>query len=231
MLIYHGTSSRYLQNILKNGLHPRKKTKNSNWRTKSGSDRIYLSHAYAPYYAMNAIGNSEVDRPVILEIDTKDFNIMNLVADEDYLEQVTRNRDNLPNNWSITRRTIHYRQRARTMGFELENGSAFDSLKYLGTCAYLGDIPPSAITRVITWNPDKLSKLTWMVMDPTITLMNYKIVGKKYRWIQALLADREPDPKDAPNIIPAMGDFPEQMEYPYEFTKEEKQYITVDKRR
>lgn len=218
MLLYHGTTSHCLDRILKEGLRPRKHTKISNWKVKSGSDRIYLSNAYAPYFAMNAINENRGDLPMVLEIDTRSFNIMNMVADEDYLEQITRRHDNLPSHWSMHQRTVYYRQRAQQMGFELDAGSAFDSLKYLGNCAYVDTIPPEAITCIVTWDTAKAWELSMMFMDPTITLQNYAFVGKKYRWMLALLMGHTPDPKDAPIMIPEMCNVPAHYEYPYELT-------------
>ena len=56
MLLYHGTSERVARNVLKHGLGPRDDTECAgNWEDHpSAGGMVYLTAAYAPYFAMNA---------------------------------------------------------------------------------------------------------------------------------------------------------------------------------
>lgn len=68
--LYHGTSERYLDSILKHGLLPRSQSNESgNWdhTVQSADDRVYLTKGYAPYFAFSAVEAGE--RWLILEID------------------------------------------------------------------------------------------------------------------------------------------------------------------
>ena len=50
------------------------------------------------------------------------------------------------------------------------------SLDNLGNAAHMGKIAPEEIEAVVEFDIDK----AWAVSDPTITLMNYKILGGGY---------------------------------------------------
>lgn len=54
LILYHGTSSKYLPSILREGIKPRKLTRQSNWKTtiESRNDMVYLTNAYALYFAI-----------------------------------------------------------------------------------------------------------------------------------------------------------------------------------
>jgi hypothetical protein len=54
------------------------------------------------------------------------------------------------------------------------------SLDHLGTCAYKGIITPEAITRVSIYDPKSNPSMTMTAADPTITPINYQIMGAKY---------------------------------------------------
>ena len=57
------------------------------------------------------------------------------------------------------------------------------SLKYLGNISYRGSIPKEAITRYCTFDTTKRPHLALTILDPTITLMNYLVIGWKYQEI------------------------------------------------
>ena len=54
------------------------------------------------------------------------------------------------------------------------------SLEALGTCAHRGVILPGAITRAVVWPHRENTRLAF-VWDPTITLVNQRICGDRYR--------------------------------------------------
>src|SRR5713226_8459285 len=86
MKLYHGTTERYLNSILKIGISPRRRRK-SNWNVKSNPRAVYLTNVYALHFANAARASGEA--ALILEIDTDDLNSTLLAPDEDYLEQVS----------------------------------------------------------------------------------------------------------------------------------------------
>jgi hypothetical protein len=71
MKIYHGTTAKVAKQSLKHGLHPRIIHGNSNWKhsdTESNPYMVYLTTAYAPYFALNAIGDKDTHFGIV-EID------------------------------------------------------------------------------------------------------------------------------------------------------------------
>lgn len=171
MKLYHGTSARHLRRILESGIQPRGKRK-STWEHASRPDAVYLtSGAYAVHFAKNAVRGSE--DVLIVEVEITCLTYSQLVPDEDCLEQVTRT---CP-EWSHIGRTMA----ARTKWFRdrLHEFQAHwaDSLKCLGTCAYLGNIPQAAITQAITIR--NTHPILWLV-DPSISILNYQILGPQY---------------------------------------------------
>lgn len=185
MILYHGTSERYVQNILDKGIIPRGRERRGNWQhtVPSNSKTVYLTEAYGPYFAFNAVPRGKVKnlpRAVVLEINTSLLDETKLVADEDAIEQATRNRDHLPKTWDMKKRTRYYRDKAWAVPYE-------NSLRALGTCGYHGTVPSSSITRVCYIDPRERCDIALMALDATITLMNFQIVGRKYinltRWL------------------------------------------------
>jgi len=180
VILYHGTNTANLKKILKDGICPRGNNE-GNWEhtIRSRNDMVYLTNSYAVYFAMCSMSeddmHSMVVDPVVLEVevDTK-----SLYPDEDFMEQATRNNA----MWQDYFMSIgHEDMTARTEYFR-DNISEFqddytNSLKYLGNACYLGEIKPESIKRYSVLDVGKV----WEYSDPTITLMNYKICGSKYR--------------------------------------------------
>jgi hypothetical protein len=82
--LYHGTSLKYLGQILRDGITPRSCNGNSNWDgLLSLPDRVYLTDLYAPYFAFCSQG-SDVDGWLILEIELARLDESLLRPDEDY---------------------------------------------------------------------------------------------------------------------------------------------------
>ncbi len=208
--LYHGTNGAWLDNILRVGLEPRgARTSRDNWKHvphRSNPRAVYLTDSYAPYFAVNASRGASPSCAVI-EIDVARLDPNLLLPDEDAWEQLGRNRDNLPG--TMSQRTVKYRnaisRTARASGYHADRDvltqyQAKDgatgwqlSLRALGTCCHYGAIPASAITRAVVW-----SHVTnaWMslVWDPTITLMNQRVCGDRYRALTAKLFGDAPLP-------------------------------------
>ena len=84
------------------------------------------------------------------------------------------------------------------------------SLEALGTCLHVGAIAPDAFTRLVDI-PIRQNKHFYSVFDATNTLMNYKLLGDRYKWkTRHLFGDPiPPEVLDDPIIGPV-------VEFPHE---------------
>jgi len=180
MLLYHGTTDKFLPRILANGIQPRKlsKTKGNFAHTiQSASDRVYLTDAYAPYFADIAAAEHG-GNPIVFAIDTNKISNL-IVPDEDALEQVNRIQDKIKtiSKKEMIQRTREFQREAewfqKSGNFTYEN-----SLATLGTCAVVGTVDREAILGYYTFHKGK----SWQVWDPTITPMNYYFMKNFYRF-------------------------------------------------
>jgi hypothetical protein len=172
--LYHGTTTKHLDNILKQGITPRH-DRPSNWdKHPSREDMVYLTNAYAIYFAQVCCDWEAGESPVVLEVlvDEK-----RLYPDEDFLEQASRNLT--AEHWvefnknSIETKTSIFRQDLLNWQDQYQS-----SLNNLGNACYKGTIKPKNILRYSILS-DCLK--TWEHGDPSITLMNYMALGEKYR--------------------------------------------------
>ena len=176
MILYHGTSERHVERILKEGLRSRKHTKMESNFTKhpSHTEMVYLSNCYAPYFAANA---SKDGRWAIIEVDVDEGN---LLPDEDFLEQASRGTHRIQ-TLSLEECTSEYKEHL----FEYAH-HALASLKHLGTVAHDAFVRKSEITRISLFDHSKNMYIAMMALDPSISLINHKILGKHYetltRW-------------------------------------------------
>ena len=165
MILYHGTSSLFIHDILEHGIKCRRE-KDSLWLAHpSCADRVYLTNAYAVFFA-KAAADDVGGEPMILEVDVSD-RMCNLVPDEDVMGQVEW--ADLPElrDMSLKQRTEYWKKRTH----EMHHFADF-SLEQLGTVAHMGDIPAEDINThlVLDWeNPAIIGH------DPMISLQNFKI--------------------------------------------------------
>ena len=164
------------------GLRPRKLTGKSNWKhtVESNPSLIYLTTAYAPYYALQAIKKFKGEEIAIVEIETDLLDESKLRPDEDFIEQATRRDEE--NNAGIMGRTMNERTAYIRNHIDEFSNSWKLSVKHLGNCGYKGVIK-DAITRVSVVDISKCKAMCFEAMEPVITLMNYKICGKQYRML------------------------------------------------
>jgi len=177
MILYHGTSGANVEKILKEGIRPRGK-RQGNWKVESRFDSVYLTNLYAPYYAIMAF--DEDDSPLERAVFEVDVDEQRLFPDEDFLEQASRGKDVCPLT-DQTERTIWYRDRLNGFGHHWK-----DSLEHLGTVSHYGAISVESICRVATFG---MNKHPWVVCEmgnPTITLMNHRLFGARYRMLTAV---------------------------------------------
>lgn len=186
MRMYHGTSESIARKVLIEGIRPRSQTGNKgNWENtvSSARDRVYLTDAYALYFGFSASQTGE--RWAVIEVETSRLDDSRFLPDEDFLEQATRGRrldgyDAIQplglENQDMKTRTEWYRNHARLfqMFWRL-------SLEHLGCFCYDGRIPPEAITRVVLFDPKKNDAIMQCSVDPSVSILNYRITGSKYR--------------------------------------------------
>ena len=219
MKLYHGTTEAIARGASTNGIQTRDTSgAGGNWEhsVDSAGDCVYLSVAYASYFAYCAAANGESWG--IIEVDTNLLDTDDMRPDEDFLEQATRKQEvPIPKDDFDDEAHIYdelreandikdgqERMKARTEFFR-ENMEWYaqhweDSIKFLGNCSHFGDIPPSAITRVTIFDPTSNAGMA-MAVDPSITLLNYKICEGKYRAITKWLAGYEVDPDELCGLI------------------------------
>jgi len=202
--LYHGTSTQYLKSILKDGILPRGASRKSNWNStvRSHPGTVYLTTGYALYFALQAARG--VSAPAVLEIEYGGLGLSNLVCDEDALEQGFRGKDDLPEHWSMKKRTLWYRDRADQFSSQV-------SLTAIGTCGYRGTIPVGAIRRIAVLDPQKQAKALFTASDASISIMNYQFCGGKYRSLLNWVFNEDSrDPDGVPGDISSMlgtGDY------------------------
>jgi len=175
--VYHGTGERAARRALKHGILPRRMSgKKGNWKhtVSSNPSMVYLTTAYAPYFA-SATTNPDRERPAIIEIDLDALDQDALYPDEDFIEQGLRGKklgtsdDIHKRNLYIIKHIEEYRENWKL------------SLEKLGTVCHRGIVPASAITKVVAFDPKKNIDIFRDTLNPTITLANYRFCGEKYR--------------------------------------------------
>jgi hypothetical protein len=194
MKLYHGTAGENVRAILKHGIKPRRATKKNNWKHSVASHEhaVYLTSVYAGYYAHQAAKTSKLG---IIEIDTDRLDQDLFRPDEDFLEQATRN--GKTSNRQL-KRLKKLGMNARTEWFSAhldEFAQAWKaSVERLGNCSYLGEIPPTAITRASLFDYKKNALIASELLEPTITLVNFKLWSERYHALTRWLMGEDIDP-------------------------------------
>lgn len=191
MKLYHGTAARHLPKVLKHGLKPRGKGK-GNWEhtVMSRPDAVYLTVAYSLYYALTATKKSEREA-VIFEVDSSKLNPFRLCPDEDFLAQAAQVgapafkdiKEQYDND--LLKMTAHFRDELEEYSDDWEA-----SVKHMGNCCFIGNIPVEAITRYALI-PNIYKFVQWS--DPTIGIMNYRVLGEYYQALSKRVFGDETD--------------------------------------
>tara|TARA_Y100001963_G_C6759306_1_gene438593 strand:- start:561 stop:1175 length:615 start_codon:yes stop_codon:yes gene_type:complete len=177
MRLFHGTSTKKLDSIFKHGLRPRGRKKSLWTEYPSAPDRVYLTKAYALFFGSMA-ASEDGSEGAVLEVSGIDMS--NLVPDEDALAQI--NITDMPElaDMDLNQRTAFWRKNAPKHSF-----LTHDSLRLLGNCAHMGTILSTEIEKCVTFDPVEVT----LVCDPTITPMNYHILGERYERVLANFID------------------------------------------
>jgi hypothetical protein len=184
MKLYHGTTETVARAAFMHGLKPRASTgARGNWDSNpSNPELVYLTAAYAGYFAGCAC--EEGERWGIVEVDATALPTSFMRPDEDFIEQASRGGESpIPTALkSLERRTQWVRDRLDNFAHHWR-----DSVEGLGNCAFKGGIQPEAVTGVAIFDPKSNPMVAMAVMDPTITLLNYTFMARKYeaaiRWL------------------------------------------------
>ncbi|QYX30669.1 hypothetical protein [Sphaerospermopsis torques-reginae] len=168
MLLYHGTSFENIERIRSQGVLPPRETKKSNCSVselndyESRNDAVYLSDAYAPYYAFYQYYDplmkqlcSQLTKPSIelttvsskgalIEIDIDSLEQYKFYPDEDFLAHSSNLLYQIGE--TVKERTNYFKENLESYQDYLK-----DSLQEMGNCCYIGVIPPTAISRITTW--------------------------------------------------------------------------------
>lgn len=208
MRLYHGTSSRHLDTILEHGLVPRGDTP-SNWPAASSAERVYLTNAYAMYFAQSSRKDRSEDL-LVVEIDTDLLSdLSRLQADEDSAWFVWH-KGSMPARFCPPfTMTDNYEQAMHFSGIldELsEYGIGHEmSLELIGNCSHLGTIPPSAITKMVRYSA---SDGPWWIAfhDPIVSPLNFRFNGSEYRATQLVVADRLDEARMVEQLMPGFLD-------------------------
>ena len=181
--LYHGTSETIGRQAKAEALRPRKMTGKSNWKhiVESNPSLIYLTTAYAPYYALHAVNGNKGEKISIIEIETDLLDQSKFRPDEDFIEQATRL--DKKNTVGIRGKTTN--QRTKYIRNHLDDFSDFwkQSVEHLGNCGYKGSIRGKAITKVSVVDISKCLPLCSEALEAVITLANYRVCGAQYRML------------------------------------------------
>ncbi len=192
---YHGTSTATLDDILENGIRPRSVTGKSNWdKFKSRDDMVYLTTAYPLYFAFNAMASPEAEKCVVIEVDINKLEKKKIYPDEDFLAQVIA---------EVQGETLERVHPVIRMNLEKYRNAWRESLKNMGSVCHKGHIQVEAITRYAVVDVKHQAQLVHSCLDPTITYMNYQIMGSYYEGIVAWIMG---DIAELPHVERARND-------------------------
>ena len=156
MILYHGTSASKGRQIEKHGFIT---DKTYNWDVHSKKGYVYLSYSYAPFYAMTAKNKKSDLALVKVEVKSKD-----LYPDDDFLMLALFNKN------------TYTQVELDKVSLEKYKYLAKKSLEYLGNVAVKVNIANKGIKGIRYFDGSKL----FYKVDPSITPLNYKFMGKYY---------------------------------------------------
>ena len=191
MRLFHGTGEAAARRIMKEGILPRDDGP-SNWEAESRKDLVYLTNAYAPYFADAARQPGE--RLAIIEVEVDEGE---LLPDEDFLEQASRRSGPCPLS-EVQERTYWYRDLLERFAHH-----ARDSLEHLGNaCCY--KVGADAVVQASFVDMRELPALR-QLNDPMICLLNYELYGARYRALTRALTGHDVTVSELLDDLPIPG--------------------------
>ena len=215
MILYHGTNTKFLVEILEDGLYGRSGKDFGTWGKNGHQDggypsiqgHSYLTTAYAPYFANCAVGDELDNDPVVLEIDMTGIDEDFFWPDEDFIGQGISHNEKIPLAIAHKRavnRLSDYKHYWKT------------SLEAMGCISCDQWIPPRRILRIARFNVEQCTAgFSRAIMITPLTPLNYQICGDKYRGLTAwLFGDRQylPEMEDTERWISQIDDDKNEMQ-------------------
>lgn len=190
LTLYHGTAKRHLKKILHQGLKPRGKG-TSNWQGfgESRPDLVYLTDCYAAFYASMAC-KKKGDQAVVLKLSIDPAKIR-LYADEEFLFNLLKGSVKMSTREDAIR--IYNNLNPKNIPLSAKGLTWVESLRFMGTVS-CDAVPPNAIVGYAL-ESDALDFISHC--DPSISPMNYRILGEKYRQHLESLKYKEPKQHDS----------------------------------
>ncbi len=179
MILYHGTSTKYLHEILENGILPREVSGNEgNWTgsVESKLNFVYLTSAYPVYFSQIAASNTNSDL-AILQIDVDENE---LYPDEDFIARVFWNQHGRQGELKDLNRYFDpsdYQQIYRAC------------LEHNGT-ACINTIEPQAILSHVVLEAQNIGLIMEIGGDAMPIPLNYKVYGDHYTKCIEVLFDK-----------------------------------------
>ena len=153
IILYHGTSEKTAEKIMKEGFKPDQKY---NWKVKSKKGFVYLSEVYAPFYALNATKSDKLAL-IKVEVDSDD-----LYPEDDFIMLAKG-------------KPVYTQEELEKVDFEKEKPLWENSLHYLGNVA----VKPDRIKILGMKAFD--AKYLLFKFDPVISPINFKFMGNYYK--------------------------------------------------
>lgn len=164
MIFFHGTTKQSAEQIMKHGFRPGVK---HNWNVHSKKGFVYLSTAYAPFYAMASEDNPEDTERALIKVDVFPTH---LYPEDDFIMFVLGKQ---------------FYTQAELDAVSLEHHKRFwkESLKYMGNVSVLPKHIKILGCRVFD------AKNLVMVCDPVISPTNFTIMGNYYKKLTEWIYD------------------------------------------
>jgi hypothetical protein len=143
MKLYHGTSSKYLDNILKKGIKPRV-NKKSNWSAQSQKEYVYLTDMYPLFFSLHAT-KTKKEKMIIIEIDSFKLDENMFYPDDDFIW------------WNMKKEISNITLEEAGALIKYNQKYWEGSLNTLGCMAYKDTVPVDSITRYIEIDINKMS--------------------------------------------------------------------------
>ncbi|MGB5857775.1 MAG: hypothetical protein WBH52_05095 [Pseudomonas aeruginosa] len=205
MRLYHGTTSLHLTSVLNDGLKPRGENP-SLWAAASNAGLVYLTTAYELHFAGHATSKDHTGDVMLIELDSEKFPERHeLLADEDAIVgAIQLGAMHFP-DFAEYDYNLNSHELAQLVASDLDKWSKIGadaqwSLNVIGNCTYKGIIPPSAITRIVTYD----AKTEWWIgfHDPLISIQNFRFVGAEIAQAQLVLFDRMEEAQAVTTFFP-----------------------------
>lgn len=174
LILYHGTTSKYLKRILREGIKPRNETKlKSNWDGQgipSRPDLVYLTTCYAAYYASMAT-TRKCDKSVVFKLEINPDE-MTLLPDEEFIYNALRTNAKIKHQ----EKSIENLKMSDIDPNEYNLGDNWkQSLNYLGT------VSAKFIPRKFIKGYALENGIDFLLhCDPSISFINYQVCSQQY---------------------------------------------------